>query len=67
MLVPYATYTPSFTEISIMVASIAGFMLMFLVFFKLFPPISIWELAEGSVIEEAQSKVTIPHPQISGD
>jgi Ni/Fe-hydrogenase subunit HybB-like protein len=63
MLVPYATYTPSLTEISIMVASLAGLVLMFMIFFKLFPAISIWELAEGSVIEEAQSSVVFPEPQ----
>ncbi len=63
MLVPYSTYTPSLTEISISVASLAGFVLMFLVFFKLFPAISIWELAEGKVIEEAQNQVVIPEPE----
>lgn len=63
MLIPFATYTPSLTEISIMVASIAGFLLMFMIFFKLFPAISIWELAEGSVIEDAKNKVVIPDPE----
>ncbi|HEY5728960.1 MAG TPA: NrfD/PsrC family molybdoenzyme membrane anchor subunit [Anaerolineales bacterium] len=63
MLVPYATYTPSLTEISISVASLAGFLLMFMIFFKLFPAIAIWELAEGKVIEEAQNQVVIPEPQ----
>ncbi|MBI5841925.1 MAG: polysulfide reductase NrfD [Chloroflexi bacterium] len=67
MLVSSSTYTPSLTEISIMVASISGFMLMFMIFFKLFPPISIWELAEGNIIEQAQSRVVIPQPEISGD
>ena len=65
MLVPYATYTPSLTEISIAIASLSGFLLMFMIFFKLFPAISIWELAEGSVIEEAQKQVVIPEPQPS--
>lgn len=65
MLIPYATYTPSLTEISIAVASVAGFVFMFMVFFKLFPAIAIWELAEGRVIEEAQSKVIIPEPEAS--
>jgi len=65
MLIPYGTYTPSLTEISITVASVAGFVLMFIVFFKLFPAISIWELAEGSVIEEAQKQVVIPEPEPS--
>jgi len=67
MLVPYATYTPSLTEISIAIASMAGFIFMFLVFFKLFPAISIWELVEGKVIEDAEAKVAMPQPEISGD
>lgn len=65
MLIPYGTYTPSLTEISISVASLAGFVLMFMVFFKLFPAIAIWELAEGRVIEEAQKQVVIPEPEPS--
>ena len=65
MLVPYATYTPSLTEISIAIASLAGFVLMFMVFFKLFPAISIWELAEGMILEEAQKQVVIPEPEPS--
>lgn len=65
MLVPYSTYMPSLTEIAISVASLAGFALMFIIFFKLFPAIAIWELAEGSVIEEAQKKVVIPVPEPS--
>jgi hypothetical protein len=67
MLVAYGKYTPSLTEISISLASVAGFALMFVIFFKLFPAISIWELAEGRVIVEAQSKVAIPQPEVSGD
>ncbi|GAB4504977.1 MAG: polysulfide reductase NrfD [Anaerolineales bacterium] len=63
MLVPYATYTPSLTEISIAIASFAGFTFMFLVFFKLFPAISIWELAEGMVLEKEQAKVVMPMPE----
>jgi Ni/Fe-hydrogenase subunit HybB-like protein len=65
MLVPYATYTPSLTEISIAVASMAGFVFMFMVFFKLFPAISIWELAEGMVLEKVQKQVVIPEPPLS--
>ena len=65
MLAPYSTYMPSLTEISISVASLAGFVLMFIIFFKLFPAIAIWELAEGRVIEEAQKQVVIPEPEPS--
>ncbi|HEY4723329.1 MAG TPA: hypothetical protein VII92_15850, partial [Anaerolineae bacterium] len=64
-LVAYAIYTPTLTEISLTAASIALFCLMFLVFFKLFPAVSIWEIAEGRVIEEARSKIVIPAPEPS--
>jgi Ni/Fe-hydrogenase subunit HybB-like protein len=56
-------YQPTFTELSLTSASLALFALMFLVFFKLFPAVSIWEVAEGRVIEEAKSKITIPAPE----
>ncbi|GAB4501679.1 MAG: polysulfide reductase NrfD [Anaerolineales bacterium] len=65
MLVTYGIYVPSLTEISIAIASMAGFIFMFLVFFKLFPAISIWELAEGMVLEEAEAKMDIPLPEAS--
>jgi molybdopterin-containing oxidoreductase family membrane subunit len=64
-LVPYATYHPSLTEISLTAASFAIFILMFVVFFKLFPVISIWEVSEGRVIEASRAKVTIPMPELS--
>jgi molybdopterin-containing oxidoreductase family membrane subunit len=64
-LVAYAIYQPTLTELSLTAASIALFCLMFLVFFKLFPAVSIWEIAEGRVIEEAQSKIVIPAPEPS--
>ena len=45
---PYSwgTYTPSWTEIVIMVASIAAMMLLYTLFAKVVPIISIWELKE---------------------
>jgi Ni/Fe-hydrogenase subunit HybB-like protein len=64
-LVPYATYQPTLTEWSLTAASVALFCLMFIVFFKLFPAVSIWEVAEGRVIEAAQSTVVIPVPESS--
>ena len=62
-LIPYSVYQPTLTEYSITAASLALFMFMFLVFFRLFPAVSIWEIAEGRVIEEAQSKISIPSPE----
>ena len=61
-LIPYSTYAPTFTEWSLTAASFALFGLMFFIFFKLFPAVSIWEVTEGEVIEEALSKVVIPPP-----
>jgi hypothetical protein len=36
---------------------------MMLVFFRLFPAVSIWEVSEQRVIEEAKSKIQIPSPE----
>jgi molybdopterin-containing oxidoreductase family membrane subunit len=46
-LVPYTIYFPTPTEIALTVASAALLAAMTLVFFKFFPAISIWEIAEG--------------------
>jgi hypothetical protein len=62
-LIPFTIYLPTWTEISLSVASFALFSLMFLLFFKLFPAVSIWEVAEGRVIAEAEAKLTIPAPK----
>jgi molybdopterin-containing oxidoreductase family membrane subunit len=62
-LIPYSIYQPTITELSLTVASLALFMLMFLVFFRLSPAVSIWEVAEGRVIEESQAQVVIPAPE----
>jgi len=52
MLIPYATYIPSLTEIAVTAASLSMFILMFMLFFKVFPSISIWEVAEGRRVQE---------------
>ncbi len=46
---PFITgiYVPSFTEISLLAAATAAFILGFMGFSKLFPLISIWEIKEG--------------------
>jgi len=62
-LVAYAEYHPTLTEIALTAGSLALFVLLFLVFFKLFPVVSIWEVAEGRVIDEARAKVAIPLPK----
>jgi Ni/Fe-hydrogenase subunit HybB-like protein len=61
-MIPWATYTPTLTEWSLTAGSAALFMLMLLVFFKLFPAVSLWEVAEGRVVDEAQATIEIPLP-----
>ncbi len=64
-LVAYAQYQPTWTEISLTLASISLFIFIFAMFFKLFPVISIWEVAEGRVIEETRVKNIVPMPKPS--
>jgi molybdopterin-containing oxidoreductase family membrane subunit len=40
-------YMPSWVELSIMAATFAGFVLLYMVATKFFPIISIWEMREG--------------------
>lgn len=62
-LIQWSIYKPTFTEWSLMAASFALFAIFFMVFFKFFPIVSIWEVAEGRVIEKAESVVVIPPPE----
>ena len=63
-----AVYTPSFTEIAITFGSLALFAMLFLLFFKLFPAISIWEVEEGehiaAVKRKAEELMAQPGPAI---
>jgi molybdopterin-containing oxidoreductase family membrane subunit len=61
-LIAWNSYMPTLTEWSLTAASCALFVLMLLVFFKLFPAVSLWEVAEGRVIDEAQAGIEIPLP-----
>ena len=51
-----AVYTPSLTEIAISFGSMALLVLSFLLFFKVFPAISIWEVEEGEAVEAVRRK-----------
>ncbi len=44
----WAVYQPSWVEASITIGSFAGFALMLLLFSKIFPVISAWEVGEGN-------------------
>ncbi|MBI2165055.1 MAG: polysulfide reductase NrfD [Chloroflexi bacterium] len=48
-LMPYqwGFYTPTWVEMAVTAASFAGFALVFTLFSKLFPLISVWEMKEG--------------------
>jgi Ni/Fe-hydrogenase subunit HybB-like protein len=62
-LITYLNYQPTIVEISLTVSSLAVLGLLFLIFFKLFPAVSIWEVNEGRIIDSAQSKIDIPAPE----
>jgi len=64
-LISFSSYLPTMTEFSLTAASIALFLFLFLLFFKLFPAVSLWEIAEGRLVEEAHSKVSVPEPEPS--
>jgi len=66
-LIPYDIYIPTFTEIAITISLFALLALMFVVFFKFFPPVSVWEVREGRVVEAAQPKAVMPLPEVNGE
>jgi Ni/Fe-hydrogenase subunit HybB-like protein len=51
-----AAYAPSLTEAAITAGSLALFALLFVLFFKVFPAISVWEVEEGEEVEAIQQK-----------
>jgi Ni/Fe-hydrogenase subunit HybB-like protein len=61
-----ATYTPSWVEVSLLAGFVAIFILLYAVFTKLFPIVSIWEIQEGreSSVEEVSTRVRsyLPSP-----
>jgi len=57
---PYARgfYAPTWVEVSITAGAVAFFMLLYMIFTKLFPIISIWEVREGREgLREAQERM----------
>jgi Ni/Fe-hydrogenase subunit HybB-like protein len=54
-----ATYTPSWVEWSLLAAFVAIFILLYALFTKLFPIVSIWEIREGreKSVEEVTKRV----------
>lgn len=44
---PLGIYTPSWVELSLMAGCLAAFVLLYMLFSKVFPIVSIWEVQEG--------------------
>ncbi len=57
----WAIYRPTWVEWSIMAASVAGFVLIYLLFSKVFPIVSIWETREEAVPQRAVQSVAAEH------
>ncbi len=60
----YGTYTPSWVEIGITVASFAAMPLLYLLFVKAVPIISIWELKLGQHEKPAEVAAPVPAEEI---
>jgi len=56
---PYAwgQYSPSWVEVSTTAASFSGFVLVYLIFTRIFPIISIWETADQSTHKKLSTKI----------
>jgi molybdopterin-containing oxidoreductase family membrane subunit len=52
----HVLYSPTITEVAVTSGSLALFAILFLLFFKVFPAISVWEVAEGEHIAAVQRK-----------
>jgi len=50
-LMPYTSYHPTVTEIALTISTFGILTIMFVVFYKFFPSISVWEVEEGRAIE----------------
>ena len=53
MPVSWGTYTPTWVEWSYTAGAVAGFVLLYAIFSKLFPLVSIWEVSEEAPAAEA--------------
>lgn len=60
---PWGAYLPTWVEISITAAAFAGFALIYLVFTKIFPIVSVWETEESEYTDAGMlstSAVSVP-------
>ncbi len=56
----WGQYMPTWVEVSITLGALAAFMLMYAIFSKLFPIISLWEIKEGQELEKQVAVETEP-------
>jgi len=63
-LMPYewGTYRPTWVEWSITAAAFAGFALLFIVFARIFPVMSVWEIKEGWDVERERATMPTSRP-----
>jgi molybdopterin-containing oxidoreductase family membrane subunit len=65
---PYggAAYRPTWVEISLTAGCFAGFILIYMIFSKLFPVVSIWEVREGREkgVQETAERIRTYLPQV---
>jgi len=50
-IIPYTTYFPTVTEIALTISTFGILTLIFVVFYKFFPSVSIWEVEAGRAVE----------------
>ncbi|MBI5943649.1 MAG: polysulfide reductase NrfD [Chloroflexi bacterium] len=50
-IIPYTTYFPTVTEVALTISTFGILTLIFVVFYKFFPSISIWEVEAGRALE----------------
>lgn len=60
-------YTPTWVELSIMAGAFAYFIFLYVIFSKLFPIISIWELKEGRSEEATVTEAKAPAAQVGSE
>lgn len=68
-LMPYewGTYRPTWVEWSITAAAFAAFALVFVIFARIFPVISVWEIQEGWEVEAVTARRPLPTTVLSPD
>jgi Ni/Fe-hydrogenase subunit HybB-like protein len=70
MPLPVHLYFPSLTEISLFVGAVALFALGFMLFAKLFPIVSVWEIQEGRAraVSETEERIKsyLPEEEVAG-